>query len=126
MRTSFVGSCLIGLCCAVSAFAQEAKERKPSVVMERKLTYAQNLLKGLMTEDFDEIARSVKLMRVFTRLEEMYRSKQPEYAEQLTKFQNAVADLSKATDAKDHDGASQAYVDMVQSCIRCHKLLKPE
>lgn len=125
MRCFAIGWCLAGLFCMASTFADEP-QRKSSVVMERKLEYAQNLLKALMTEDFDEIARNVKLMKTFTRLEEMYRSKQPGYAEQLTKFQESVAQLSQATDDKNHDQASQAYVDMVQSCIRCHKLLKKE
>lgn len=124
MRTSLFGMGLLALSCLAPAFADEPPQKKSSVVMERKLTYAQGLLKALMTDDFDEISRNVKLMQTFTRLEEMYRSKQPGYAEQLEKFQTAVADLSKAAEAKDHDRASQGYVDMVQSCIRCHKLLK--
>lgn len=124
MRNLAIGWCLLGLFCTATTLADEPQEKKSSVVMERKLEYAQNLLKALMKEDFDEIDRNVKLMKTFTRLEEMYRSKLPGYGEQLTKFQHAVTDLAKASDDKNHDRASTAYVAMVQSCISCHKLLK--
>ena len=104
--------------------ADEPKPSQPSVIMEKKLEYAQDILKALMNEDFDRLDRDVKLMKVFTRLEEMYRAKQPEYHEQLTKFQNSVAGLSKSVEEKNHEGASQAYLSMVQSCIQCHKIIK--
>jgi hypothetical protein len=109
-------------------FAAEADEPnpspKPSIVMEKKTEYSQDMLKALMNDDFDRLERDVKLMQVFTRLEEMYRAKTPGYQEQLTKFRNSVTALSKSVEEKNQEGASQAYVDMVQSCIRCHRIIR--
>ena len=44
----------------------------------------------------------LKLMKIFTRLEEMYRGKTPEYKAQLKKFQDSVTQLSAAGEAKQH------------------------
>ncbi len=103
---------------------EEPATAKGSVVMAKKLEYSQQLLSALMTENYDEADRNVKLMKIFTRLEEMYRGKTPEYKAQLKKFQDSVTQLSAAVEAKQHDAASQAYLDMLQSCIQCHKTLQ--
>jgi hypothetical protein len=112
---------LIGL---ATARAEEPAPAKGSVVMAKKLEYSQQLLSALMTENYDEADRNVKLMKIFTRLEEMYRGKTPEYKAQLKKFQDSVTQLSTAVEAKQHDAASQAYLDMLKSCIQCHKTLQ--
>ena len=106
------------------SFAAEAE--KPSVLMQKKLEYSQNLLSALMSEDFKEADRNVNLLKTFTRLEEMLRSKKPGYREQLDHFEDALAELSTAVDAEDHDRASKAYLDMLDSCIRCHKVMRSE
>jgi len=104
--------------------AAEPKPAKSNVIMEKKLEYSQDILTALMNEDFNRLERNVKLMRIFTRLEEMYGGKQPGYREQLLKFQNSVTALSTSVEEKNHEGASQAYLNMVQSCIQCHKMIK--
>ncbi len=106
------------------ATAEEPKPSKPSVVMEKKLEYSQDMLKALMNDDFDRLDRDVKLMQVFTRLEEMYRAKQPGYQEQFAKFRDSLGALSKSIAEKDSETASRDYANMVQSCIRCHHLIR--
>ena len=106
------------------ASADEPSPPKSNVVMEKKLEYAQDILKALMNDDFDRLERDVKLMKVFTRLEGMYGAKQPGYREQLVKFQDSVTALSTSVAEKNHDTASQAYLNMVRSCIDCHKIIK--
>ncbi len=126
MRISLVVAVLVTSFCLAASFAADPEKSKPSVVMQKKLEYSQNLLSALMSEDFEEAERNVKLMKTFTRLEEMLRSKKPGYREQLDHFEDAVAELSTAVDAEDHDRASKAYLDMLDSCIRCHKAMKSE
>jgi hypothetical protein len=112
---------------AVAIFVHADEPKRPSgssVVMEKKTEYSQDMLKALMNNDFDRLGHDVKLMRVFTRLEEMYRAKSSDYQEQLTKFTTAVTELSKAAEEQDLENASQAYVDMIQSCIRCHRIIR--
>lgn len=109
-----------------ASFAADPEKPKASVVMQKKLEYSQNLLSALMSEDFDEAGRNVKLMKTYTRLEEMLRSKKPGYREQLDHFEDALTELSTAVDAEDHDRASKAYLDMLDSCIRCHKVMRSE
>ncbi|MBA4019956.1 MAG: hypothetical protein C0483_22550 [Pirellula sp.] len=127
MRTLvFLVLCFLTLAQIRPTQGDEPKPSQSSVVMEKKLEYAQDILKGLMNKDFDRLDRDAKLMKVFTRLEEMYRGKQPEYREQLAKFQNSVTALSAAVDQKKQDDASRAYLNMVDSCIQCHRILRPD
>lgn len=122
LLASSIGVCLVAV--TFVAQADEPKPSKPSTVMEKKTEYSQDMLKALMNDDFDRLERDVKLIQVFTRLEEMYRAKNPGYQEQLTKFRTAVTALSKSVEEKNQESASQAYVDMVQSCIRCHRIIR--
>ena len=126
MRIVIVATLFFGACWSLPATGADQEPPKRSVLMEKKVEYAQNLLKALMTENFDEADRNVKLMKTFTRLEEMYRGKRPEYKAQLTKFQTSISELTTTVEAKDYDKASDAYVNMIQSCIRCHRELKHE
>ena len=107
-----------------SSFAAEGEKPKSSVIMEKKLEYSEELLRSMITEDFAAAERDVKLLKTFTRLEEMYRGKRPEYRAQLTKFQDSISALSKAVDDKNLDAMSSGYADMVQSCVKCHQILR--
>lgn len=125
MRSFLAAALCSGICGATFvASAEEPKASKPSIVMEKKLEYSQDMLKALMNDDFDRLDRDVKLMEVFTRLEEMYRAKQPSYQEQFGKFRDSLGSLSKSVAAKDSKTASRAYADMVQSCIHCHQEIR--
>ncbi len=126
MRISAGVAMLVTSFCFAAVLAADPEKPKPSVVMQKKLEYSQNLLSALMSEDFDEAERNVKLMKTFTRLEEMLRSKKPGYREQLDHFEDALSELSTAVDTEDHDRASKAYLDMLDSCIRCHKVMRSE
>ena len=110
--------------CACSSLAAEGEKPKSSVIMEKKLEYSQQLLSAMITEDFTAAERDIKLLKTFTRLEEMYRGKRPEYRAQLTKFQDSITAISKAVDDKNLDEMSRGYADMVQSCVKCHEILR--
>lgn len=119
--------CSLGGWLIATSFSTQAEEPKAapsSVVMAKKLEYSQDMLQALMNDDFERLERDVKLMHVFTRLEEMYRAKRPEYQEQFTKFRDSVTALTAAIEKKDEEAASLAYGGMVQSCIRCHRLIR--
>lgn len=125
MRILLLGSIYASLVASVLiAHGDEPKISKPNIVMEKKSEYAQDMLKALMSDDFERLERDVTLMQIFTRLEEMYRADNPAYHEQLTKFRSSVTALSKSVEQKNREEASQAYVDMVQSCIRCHRIIR--
>lgn len=115
-------ACLVSA--ALLAPAAEPEPKKPSIVMEKKLEYSQDMLKALVNDDFARLDRDVKLMEVFTRLEEMYRAKRPDYQDQLAKFKSSLSMMSKAVEQTDHDAAAEAYGTMVQSCIRCHQIIR--
>lgn len=125
-RVPIVVAVLVASISLAVSFAADPEKSKPSVVMQKKLEYSQNLLSALMSEDYEEAGRNVKLIKAYTRLEEMLRSKKPGYREQLDHFEDALTELSTAVDAEDHGRASKAYLDMLDSCIRCHKVIRSE
>lgn len=125
MRHVFMVSLVVGCgSLLVAARAEEPKAAKPSIVMTKKLEYSQDMLQALMNDDFERLERDVNLMQVFTRLEEMYRAKKPEYQTQLTKFRESITALTKSISDKDEESASKAYANMVESCIRCHRVIR--
>jgi hypothetical protein len=126
MRIAAVVAVLVASISLAASIAEESEPSKPSVVMQKKLEYSQNLLSALMSEDFEEADRNVKLLKTYTRLEEMLRNKKPGYREQLDRFEDSLAELSTAVNAEDHNRASKAYLDMLASCILCHRVMRSE
>jgi hypothetical protein len=99
-------------------------ESKPSFWMEKKLEYSQRMIRGLATENFDEIAKSARLMGGLSQFERWVRGGVPEYRSQLTLFQTANRELARAADNNNLDGAALAYVQMTLSCVNCHKVVR--
>jgi len=126
MRIAAVVALLVASISLAASFAADPEKPKASVVMQKKLEYSQSLLSALMSEDFKEADRNVKLLKTYTRLEEMLRSKKPGYREELDNFGDALDALATAVDAEDHDRASKAYLDMLASCILCHRVMRSE
>ena len=99
-------------------------EKKPHVLMRKKLELAQNILSGLANEDFDAIRKNAKIMNTFVRLEQWLRADQPTYRAQLDIFRHTNDELVRLADEKNLDGAALAYVQLTVSCVNCHKVLR--
>lgn len=127
MRRSYLSATVL-LCgilaTTTSRGADQEPERKPNLLMEKKLEYSQGLLQALVNGDYDEARRNAKLMKTFTRLEQLYQGKNPEYAVQLKEFQATTTALSSAIDEKKLGDASKAYGAMIQSCVKCHEVIR--
>lgn len=91
--------------------------------MRRKLEYSQQILDGLVTEDFE------KMRNAATSLNELGKRKWIENESTDDRTQNQVfwfttGTLLMAAEKKNLDGALLSYTQMTHSCVNCHQLLR--
>lgn len=119
------------LVCVLAAglfFAQRSEGDAQAVnrnEMLQKLEYSTNILKGLVTEDFETIIKSGKALNDLAQ-RKWLENESTEYRTQNQAFWFASGTLVMAAEAKNIDGATLSYTQMTLSCIQCHKLLRSD
>lgn len=121
---SIVGAVILcGLTLTGSADEPGSSEKLKSF-MRAKLKHSQNVLDGLVNEDFTAIAKNGQALSLMS-LESTWEVLQTEkYLQHSTEFRRAADALSKAAKDENIDGATLAYVDMTMSCVACHKYVR--
>ena len=112
-----------------SGFADDKKEdqpdeKHPSMWMKRKLNYAQNILAGLTSADFDQVKQSAKQMQGLSKIEGFVRGRTPGYKSQLQVFQEATDEIIRQADRESVEGATLAFTQLTITCVNCHKQLR--
>jgi cytochrome c556 len=117
-----------------AAHAQEAKaaaekeapaaDAEPSVWMRKKLDYSKEILEGISTADFDQIAKNAEAMRALGKIEAFVRSRTPGYRTQLQIFEEANAEILKQANRDNLEGTALAFTQLTISCVNCHKQLR--
>lgn len=106
--------------------AQSATD--PDLWMKSKQQSAQSIFAGLTQGDFDEVERSARRMLFVNVLEQWLRdedfTRESDYRGQLNAFEFAAKELVRHAEDENMDGALEAYVQMSQSCVRCHQLIR--
>ncbi len=115
---------VLSILTAFSLAADKDDQEKPSFWMQKKLGYSENILKGLVNRDFDQIAKNARSMSALTQIEKWVRGNTPEYRAQLHVFQDANQQLIRMADKENLDGAALAYVQLSLSCVNCHKIVR--
>ena len=104
--------------------AGAAEPEEASFWMKKKMEYSQNILAGLAKADFAEIEKNAMSMNGLSQIENWVRAKSPEYKRQLTTFRSANKSLIRMAQDEDVDGATLAFMQLTQSCVECHKLIR--
>lgn len=107
--------------------AVPGKTKEPNDVsdfMRLKLEYAQGILEGLTTEDFEMIAKNSQDMSLISLDSTWNVVHTDEYAKQSAEFRRTSNALTRAADSKNLDGAALAYVGLTMRCINCHKYVR--
>ncbi len=102
-----------------------AAEEKGEFDMHDKLTHSQQILDGLVTEDFSKIQKGAKALNDIGR-RKWTESESPEYRTQNQVFWFTAASLSTAAEQKNIDGATLAYTQLTLSCVNCHKIVRSQ
>jgi hypothetical protein len=104
-----------------------AASQKRAVFMRQKLDHAKNILEGLTRDNLPAVAAAAGKLRLLSQAAEWEVPTIPDveqYVPLTTEFQKYCDDLRKAAQAKDIDGATQAYVQLTVNCVKCHKYLR--
>ncbi len=89
--------------------------------MRLKLAHAQDVLEGLATEDFRQIARGAQKLRSLAADASWNVYETEEYTLYSREFVDAARQMSKGARDKNIDTAALAYVQLTLSCVQCHK-----
>lgn len=124
MKNILILSCA-SLFIAAFAMAQTQEPTKPSALVKKKLDHAQKILIGLTTEDYPLMSQNAEKLLALTEKQWTERAT-ADYKAQLKDFSLAVNSVREHAAQKDLDQASEAYFQMTQSCLSCHKYLRNE
>ena len=103
----------------VSADAKPT-EKPVERFMKQKLIHSQDVLEGLVTEDFAQIEKAAE-MHTLSQAAEWQVLRTPTYDLSSKEFQTACSQLEKAAKEKNTDGASLAWIRVPMTCLSCHK-----
>jgi hypothetical protein len=95
--------------------------------MRAKLAHSKDILDGLTREDYAQIARgarALKAMRESPEWAPLSRPEAGEYRVYSLELGELTDRLISRADAKDIDGAAQAYIGLTKNCLNCHKELR--
>ena len=107
---------------AVHSEAQNAPNTRE--VMKLKLSYAQNVLEGITTENTDLIVANAQKLSALSKAAGWRARETPEYELFSAEFRRHSDAVARAAKDKNIDAASLAYFQMTMSCINCHRYMR--
>lgn len=102
------------------------KNSKLTHFMRGKLTASQNVLDGLVTEDFKKIEKGGQKMLVMSKAADWQVFQTGTYAQYSAEFQRTADRLVKMAKKEQLDSAALSYMHVTMTCINCHKYVKKE
>jgi len=126
MRTCLYAALLLPLAVLPSS-SQEKKKRDPDPLMVLKLKESQSLLEGLALNDFTKMQKSAEeLLRISKEAQFRKALSTAKYEYHANSFQRAAETAIEKAKAKNIDGVTLAYLEMTQTCVRCHQHTREE
>lgn len=104
-----------------SRAAEEPNEDATKAFMRAKLDAAQDVLEGLVTEDFKKIKDGADQMNVMSQKAEWNVLQTPQYRLYSGEFQRLTEELARAATEQKVDASTLAYVQLTLSCVNCHR-----
>ena len=117
----------MGLCASLwGAWAADKSEEveKGTTFMRAKLGHSQQILEGLLTEDFKMIITRAQKMSLLTRALDWAMLEAPEYLERSAEFRRSVDQLADQAKQNNLDGVALAYLDVTIKCVQCHEYVR--
>lgn len=118
-------TCLVAVVCLALLAPSASNAADPvQTFMRAKLTHSNEVLEGLTTENFDQIAKHGQELSLLSRATSWNVLQTPEYKQRSLEFRRGTDALTKAGKNKNLDGAALAYVDVILKCVNCHKYVR--
>ncbi|MDA7980561.1 MAG: hypothetical protein MPJ50_17525 [Pirellulales bacterium] len=108
---------------ATGSRGQDKREQVDDI-MKAKLRYAQAILKGVATEDFESLAKSSQDLSLLSQEASWNVVQTPEYLQHSIDFRRAADAINKASKEKNLDAATLAYFQMTIRCVDCHRHIR--
>ena len=96
------------------------------VLMRDKLTHMQRLLDGLVTDDFQLIAKEAELLRFVGKAASWQASDTKEYKMHSSRFASLTTQLGAAAQHNNRDAALLQYLQLNISCVDCHQYIRAQ
>jgi len=93
-------------------------------LMQMKLDKSKSILEGLTLEDFDQIGRNARSLKLLSTESGWNVIQTEEYAAQSKDFQRTCDLIAEAVKERDISRATLGYVAMTVRCIECHAYIR--
>ena len=93
-------------------------------LMQRKLSEAQNILGALVLENFKQIESSAGELVLISQEDQWTRRPSERYRNLALEFRWGAEKLKIEAEAKNLDGTTLAYMQVIMSCVECHKVVR--
>ena len=129
MRLSSAAIPLVGIASIttffwVTASADQPNEDAIRAFMRGKLDAAEDVLEGLVTDDFSLIEQGSDRMKIMSQRAEWNVFTTPSYRQHSGEFRRAADRLTQAAKSEKLEAASLAYLQVTLACINCHKTMR--
>jgi hypothetical protein len=121
---------LLGSGLAITPFFTKAADpptepiQETEVLMRAKLSSSQNVLEGLLSEDFQLIGHAARQMKKISEAAEWPRARDAVYEHFATEFRRQCSKLEHLAAQRNHEAASFTYLQMTTTCIDCHNYIR--
>lgn len=130
--TLFGMAALAALTIVVSALRAQAKEppaeegatEKPAPLMHQKLDAMQGALRGIATNDFQQIRESGDLLQRISLIDQWIKYEDEEYGRMTQDFRRSVEQMIMAADVRNLEGATLFFQKSTTSCLECHTFMR--
>ena len=95
-------------------------------LMRDKLTHAQYVLDGIVTEDYEKIAEHADMMRIISRATSWQAVDTDAYRSYSDRFQRITSKLVEAAQKQKRDAITLQYLQLTIGCIECHQYIRDE
>lgn len=96
----------------------------PDSLMQQKLKQAQDLLSALSIGDFEHMVMHARELQRISLEARWSQPHSPAYAGYGDDFRNALERIASAAEKQNIDGAALNYVQVVLTCVQCHKVVR--
>jgi hypothetical protein len=128
MKIAHAAILLLGIACVTPyvwvTAADQPNEDAVRAFMRGKLDAAENVLEGLVTEDYELIEQGADQLNVMSQRAEWNVFTTPIYKQHSDDFQRAADRLGSAAKKQKLEAAALAYLQVTLACINCHKQLR--
>jgi hypothetical protein len=113
---------------AVNGEQEEQKTQQPEkttveLLMRDKLTHSQAILNGVVTEDYDKIAKYAEMMGLISRATSWHVIDNDDYRSHSKRFQQISSRLLDSAKKKNRGEVTLQYLQLTISCIECHQYI---